>query len=505
MRSLLLCSILVVQQKISVSAWTWSRSVNNDCGNVLTGPRVSGHTCVPAKIPTKNDKIFLFGGELPIESVAGAGASSSTTPKKPKLSSPTTIQEARAASAAAASGRATQQPEEPLSAVTNDLWIYEKDKSNGKEDWEKIPKQSQGISRPSPRTHAATAVLGNLMYLFGGWDPEKKTFLTDVWYFSLKTNKWSLDQCWMPDGVSHHSAVAISDTTIAIHTNKGVLIYDMDGPVPTILEQPTTGEGPDGLSMCASCGIPRKDNGNDMLIFGGSTGKKHGFSSAAFVLDTKSWSWTKLLPTSPNECPQSLQSACVASLGNNQCIVFGGATLKHDIVTPSDETWLLTVDGDSANWKQIASGEGEREGNDNQNTLTPEARLAAALTATTSEELVLQGGWDPISQKTYGGPAGGGTWILTRTPIDPTIASKRKEARQKLKDAELSEAEAAASRVSDIIAEAGSGMGFDGTTLGVGGLDDVLGEIKTRIWTPLAAPPQLLKGKSVGSENKICC
>jgi ATP-dependent 26S proteasome regulatory subunit len=54
-------------------------------------------------------------------------------------------------------------------------------------------------------------------------------------------------------------------------------------------------------------------------------------------------------------------------------------------------------------------------------------------------------------------------------------------------------AKEAACRVSDCIAKAGSGLAFDGETLGIGGLDDVLLEIKRRIWTPLAAPPQLLK------------
>ena len=55
----------------------------------------------------------------------------------------------------------------------------------------------------------------------------------------------------------------------------------------------------------------------------------------------------------------------------------------------------------------------------------------------------------------------------------------------------------AASRVSEIISRAGSGSAFDGQSLGVGGLDDVLAQIKRRIWTPLAAPPQLLKGACV--------
>jgi ATP-dependent 26S proteasome regulatory subunit len=53
--------------------------------------------------------------------------------------------------------------------------------------------------------------------------------------------------------------------------------------------------------------------------------------------------------------------------------------------------------------------------------------------------------------------------------------------------------EAAASRVSELIAKAGAGSSFEGETLGIGGLDDVLAQVKRRVWTPLAAPPQLLE------------
>eukprot|EP00536_Pseudo-nitzschia_multiseries_P004271 jgi/Psemu1/295521/fgenesh1_pm.70_\ len=43
---------------------------------------------------------------------------------------------------------------------------------------------------------------------------------------------------------------------------------------------------------------------------------------------------------------------------------------------------------------------------------------------------------------------------------------------------------------SELIALAGSK--FDGDLLGVGGLDDVIDEIKRRVWTPLAAPPSVM-------------
>jgi len=44
---------------------------------------------------------------------------------------------------------------------------------------------------------------------------------------------------------------------------------------------------------------------------------------------------------------------------------------------------------------------------------------------------------------------------------------------------------------SELVAQAGSD--FDGETMGIGGLDDVLSQVKRRIWIPLAAPPILLE------------
>lgn len=56
-----------------------------------------------------------------------------------------------------------------------------------------------------------------------------------------------------------------------------------------------------------------------------------------------------------------------------------------------------------------------------------------------------------------------------------------------------SEAEALASALaSELVAKAGSGLAFMGESLGIGGLDDVLAQVKRRVWVPLAAPPSLL-------------
>ena len=47
-------------------------------------------------------------------------------------------------------------------------------------------------------------------------------------------------------------------------------------------------------------------------------------------------------------------------------------------------------------------------------------------------------------------------------------------------------------KASELVARAGSGKAFQGKTLGIGGLDDVLSQIQRRVWIPLAAPPTLL-------------
>ena len=50
----------------------------------------------------------------------------------------------------------------------------------------------------------------------------------------------------------------------------------------------------------------------------------------------------------------------------------------------------------------------------------------------------------------------------------------------------------ASAKASELVARAGSGTAFQGSSLGIGGLDDVLSQIQRRVWIPLAAPPSLL-------------
>ena len=53
--------------------------------------------------------------------------------------------------------------------------------------------------------------------------------------------------------------------------------------------------------------------------------------------------------------------------------------------------------------------------------------------------------------------------------------------------------EEAEERASELVAQAGAASAFEGTSLGIGGLDGVLKQVKRRVWIPLAAPPSLLR------------
>jgi ATP-dependent 26S proteasome regulatory subunit len=56
----------------------------------------------------------------------------------------------------------------------------------------------------------------------------------------------------------------------------------------------------------------------------------------------------------------------------------------------------------------------------------------------------------------------------------------------------ITDAATAAELVSELVAQAGANLG-NASVMGIGGLDDVLNEVKRRVWIPLAAPPRLLK------------
>jgi Galactose oxidase, central domain len=291
------------------------------------------------------------------------------------------------------------------SPVTNTLYEYDVG------GWREItPKEGPLEQLPRKRMYTAASILedgsDSAMYIFGGWDPGAPgsggEFLKDVWKLDLVTKQWKDVGLELPFPVSRHAACTVGDM-IVIHTYQGVLLFQNDGNSGRISLQETTGDCPDGLSMCGQVSLI--DSG--VLIFGGST-KTQQLSDATFLLDTTSWEWTKLKNIG-DKVPSARASPCAASVYdcNNQAIVFGGASIGDSGyeggkgLTPLSDTWLVTIDKDTgtAEWKQTAMSD-----------VGPEGRLAATLTPIYGEggkRMLLQGGYDSVSKKTFNEP-----WVL---------------------------------------------------------------------------------------------
>ncbi|KAL3923317.1 MAG: hypothetical protein SGARI_006246 [Bacillariaceae sp.] len=257
--------------------------------------------------------------------------------------------------------------------------------------------------------YSAAGILGDKLYLFGGWDPGAPgsggEFLNDIWQLDLVTKEFTKLAIELPFPVSRHAACVVGDMII-IHTYQGILVFREAGDKGSITAQETSGDAPDGLSMCAQVALGE----SGVLMFGGST-KTQQLSDSAYYLDTDSWKWT-LLTNVGDATPSPRASPCAAAVHDsaNQAVVFGGASISSDGyeggkgLTPLSDTWLVTVDktAGTAEWKQVAMSD-----------VGPEARLAASLTCVYGEggkRLLLQGGYDSTSKETFGEP-----WVLSIT------------------------------------------------------------------------------------------
>lgn len=270
------------------------------------------------------------------------------------------------------------------SPTTNDLWWYE----DGA--WNNLDK----LNGPGRRMYSASAELGNNLYLFAGWDPGEPgsggTFLNDVWRYDIKKGEWTEEAPMSCGPVSRHTACRVGQM-IVVHTFRGVFVL-RDGK---LTEQPTSGEAPKGLSMCAVAPL----GGNSMLLFGGST-KTQALSSDTYVLNTETWVWRKLRCSDEGPCARA--TPCMAPIDARSCVMFGGASLGEGGyeggagLVAQDDTWTCEVQGDVVKWQKVLSG-------------GPEARIAASLTSIGSDEFLLQGGYDPTSKEVFGEP-----WLLKR-------------------------------------------------------------------------------------------
>lgn len=255
-------------------------------------------------------------------------------------------------------------------------------------EWNRIDRPDSG-AWPAPRMYAAVAATEGAFYLCGGWDPEEPgsggAFKSDVWRFSVPEREWTR-LADLPSAVSRHCACALGDGSVVIQTFRETCVLS-DGAVRS---QPTTGEAPVGLSMSTIVTLSE----DRVVLFGGTTRTQEMFADV-FALNTTTWEWSKL--RSMGDAPGPRASACAAPVGKNRFAIFGGGAIgaagyqRGKGLRGLNESYVCDVEGSIARWKRVGADSSE----------APLPRVGASMTEVDGTVVMVQGGWDPNTKRTY--------------------------------------------------------------------------------------------------------
>lgn len=300
--------------------------------------------------------------------------------------------------------------------VVNDLWRWSDDDDGGgagphHRRW--TPVATTG-DRPGPRLVSAAAVAGDTAYLLGGWDPETAgtggIMLDTVHALNLLTRTWTRLPVRLPDGpTSRHVAVALppgrgsrsnSRQRLLVHTHRCVdCVLLFDTVTQSFTKQNTTGVGPSPRGLHAAVVV----NDTTVCLFGGAA-QDQTMSNEAFLLDTVTWRWTKVAPSSSADaagpCPRA--GPCLVAADEQTVVAYGGARATAAGLVPCADLWALALD--TGTWTELipTTKAGAVPPPRNAATLTPvrnrDADGGGGGNSPGGKSFVLTGGWAPFSQ-----------------------------------------------------------------------------------------------------------
>ena len=252
---------------------------------------------------------------------------------------------------------------------------------------------------PAERMYAASAAVDEEILMCGGWDPGERgsggVFFDDMWLYNPKENQWRELPERLPGGpVSRHALLPIGDSSVLIHTFRcedHVLLYNHT--TQTIERRNTTGPCPQRLSMMSVTWHPETMT----AVFSGGADKFQKMSADVFLLDFRTWSWTKSRCLTPvDEKPPSFGSASAVSFPHQRRIrqlLFGGGTIAlSGELQSSNNLWIVDIDvsNQSHVWHRcFPSG------------ITPPPRVASCLDWVAPDIVMLHGGWKPETGVTH--------------------------------------------------------------------------------------------------------
>lgn len=252
---------------------------------------------------------------------------------------------------------------------------------------------------PAERMYAASAGVDDKILMCGGWDPGERgsggIFFDDLWLYSPEENQWQELPEPLPGGpVSRHTLLSIGNSSVLIHTfrcDDHVLLYNHT--TRRVERQNTTGPSPRRLSMMSASWHPEAMT----AVFSGGADKFQKMSSDVFLLDLRTWTWTKTTcHTSDDEKPPAFASAsalCLPHEDRLMQLVFGGGTVgASGELSSSNDVWIVDVDATNQchTWyKCFPSG------------VLPPPRVASCLDWVAPGIAMLHGGWKPETHVTH--------------------------------------------------------------------------------------------------------
>ncbi len=405
-------------------------------------PRRSGHVALVSNDDesnnNNNNKLLIFGGYVEEDEAFaavgsdGSSVAASTTTKKRYVQQDLWQWQSPPASSSSLLGNQHAAPTN--TSPSSSLARSDPTDAGG---WIQVQRQTGDI--PGPRLVSAGAIVGNRnnkkkksAFLFGGWDPQTQgtggVILDDVHQLDLETMRWKRHSVSLPDGpTSRHVAVALADDRhILLHTHRCVgYVWIFDTESGTFTKQPTQGPHPSSRGLHAATRV----NDHQVVLFGGAA-QDGTMSNEIFLLDTTSWQWSLLTPSSGKSSPSPRAGPCLCTYSPNCVLLFGGAeTSPKAGLVPRGDLWAFHVD--QRKWQllmndddrdgsspkrgilQVFGGSGSSSNNGirppprNAATLSPifldETTTTATTTTTESKEqrvktFVLTGGWAPFRE-----------------------------------------------------------------------------------------------------------
>ncbi|KAE8876588.1 hypothetical protein PF006_g3986 [Phytophthora fragariae] len=247
--------------------------------------------------------------------------------------------------------------------------------------------EALGNIPPERWGHTATKISEERVVVYGGTDDEERT-LGDLHVFDMKTHRWTTPLNCETSTRAWHDAVYLASKNLVLVFG-GERIAGTEGELDILsdiavldtecfLWYPPAARGSPpparGGHTCTAIG-------DEVVVFGGSRGRKR--QSSVYVLDTDDWNWN--LAHVDGKPPSARTYHSAVAVGDDQIVYFGGNDSSKSFNTVHVLKKSEKKTGDTA-WSWFHPSVGG---------VPPQARTGHSATLLENGKILIFGGWDP--------------------------------------------------------------------------------------------------------------